>query len=1221
MSTVDDVYAALRDSPDRGIAFEKLMVRYFGLHPTLRQEYDQVCRWTDWEYNGGRPDTGVDLVAHRREDDSWTAVQCKNYESTTTLSKGDLDSFFTASGQGFDTPDGHRYFTNRIIISTTDRWGRNAEAAIEDQAVPVQRFGLAEIAEAPIDWDIAYPGSGAPVVVDMRERQRFALRPHQREAVDKVLAGFRTHDRGQLIMACGTGKTFTALRLAEEWAENNGGRARVLFCVPSLSLLAQSMREWTTHAELDLRCFAVCSDTKVTRAAEDIATYDLEIPVTTDGATLAERLRTRRRAAGLSVVFATYQSLQAVHGAQELGADDFDLVLCDEAHRTTGVTLAGEDPGQFVRVHDPEYIRARHRLYMTATPRLYDDEVKGAAAEHSAELASMDDEAVFGPEFHRLGFGTAVESGLLTDYRVLVLTVDQELAAAATQDLVEDDGTEIRLDDVARLIGCWNGLAGGFDAAARPMQRAVAFAVDIRASRRVAETFPRITAGKEPEVDARHVDGTMNALERGRLLQWLKAPVPDGECRVLTNARCLSEGVDVPALDAVMFLNPRSSTVDVVQSVGRVMRRSPDKDYGYIILPVGVPAGTSPAEALKDNRRFRVVWQVLNALRAHDERFNAVVNSVALEGREALQDTLRVDHLGEVAGGDDTDADAARQLALFSVEQWREAVYTRVVEKVGDRAYWEDWSADVADIASAQVTRIREILATAGPGLRARFDDFLAGLRANLNDAVTEDEAVSMLSQHLITAPVFDALFGDSDFARRNPVSRVMDGMVRALDDRRLESETEGLARFYESVRARASAVTSASGKQQVVKDLYERFFRTGFPRQADKLGIVYTPVEVVDFILRAADHVLREHFGRGLTDRNVHVQDPFTGTGTFIVRLLQSGLIRPEDLERTYREELWATEIMLLAYYVAAVNIEVTYNGLQAERARRAGLPEPGYAEFPGIVLGGHLPDVRGGGRAGPRRVRDELRARAAAARGADRGRRRQPAVLVGAAVRERLQREHPVPDARRAHPGHVRQAVGGGEQEQSLRLLRPGGPVGDGPDRGPRRRRLRVQRQLDRRRLLRRDAPVPRRGLLPGVRVQPAGEHAGGRGSPEEGEGERLRAGLAGHRRRPRGGQGPGAHRGVRDPLPRHRGLPQPRGEARARRRGGRGDAGVDPDRAGRVRGLDLPARRPLPRLAGARGEPGGTGDRMGLRAVLPRPHDREGRAVHRVLGGGAA
>lgn len=953
MSTVDDVYAALRDSPDRGIAFEKLMVRYFGLHPTLRQEYDQVCRWTDWEYNGGRPDTGVDLVAHRREDDSWTAVQCKFYESTTTLSKGDLDSFFTASGQGFDTPDGHRYFTNRIIISTTDRWGRNAEAAIEDQAVPVQRFGLAEIAEAPIDWDIAYPGSGAPVVVDMRERQRFALRPHQREAVDKVLAGFRTHDRGQLIMACGTGKTFTALRLAEEWAENNGGRARVLFCVPSLSLLAQSMREWTTHAELDLRCFAVCSDTKVTRAAEDIATYDLEIPVTTDGATLAERLRTRRRAAGLSVVFATYQSLQAVHGAQELGADDFDLVLCDEAHRTTGVTLAGEDPGQFVRVHDPEYIRARHRLYMTATPRLYDDEVKGAAAEHSAELASMDDEAVFGPEFHRLGFSTAVESGLLTDYRVLVLTVDQELAAAATQDLVEDDGTEIRLDDVARLIGCWNGLAGGFDAAARPMQRAVAFAVDIRASRRVAETFPRITAGKEPEVDARHVDGTMNALERGRLLQWLTAPVPDGECRVLTNARCLSEGVDVPALDAVMFLNPRSSTVDVVQSVGRVMRRSPDKDYGYIILPVGVPAGTSPAEALKDNRRFRVVWQVLNALRAHDERFNAVVNSVALEGREALQDTLRVDHLGEVAGGDDTDADAARQLALFSVEQWREAVYTRVVEKVGDRAYWEDWSADVADIASAQVTRIREILATAGPGLRARFDDFLAGLRANLNDAVTEDEAVSMLSQHLITAPVFDALFGDSDFARRNPVSRVMDGMVRALDDRRLESETEGLARFYESVRARASAVTSASGKQQVVKDLYERFFRTGFPRQADKLGIVYTPVEVVDFILRAADHVLREHFGRGLTDRNVHVQDPFTGTGTFIVRLLQSGLIRPEDLERTYREELWATEIMLLAYYVAAVNIEVTYNGLQAERARRAGLPEPGYAEFPGIVLG----------------------------------------------------------------------------------------------------------------------------------------------------------------------------------------------------------------------------------------------------------------------------
>lgn len=733
---------------------------------------------------------------------------------------------------------------------------------------------------------------------------------------------------------------------------------------------------------------------------------DPEVPVSTDGVEIAKRFASGKRAKGLNIVFSTYQSLPAVHEAQQAGLDEFDLVICDEAHRTTGVTLAGEEASNFTKIHDAAYIKAAKRLYMTATPRLFDEAVKGKAAEHSAELASMDDEAIYGPEFFRLGFGEAVDKGLLTDYKVLVMTVDESVAAEA---MARSENNQINLTLASAMIGAWNGLAkrsgalqgkkGGFDEGAGPMQRAVAFARDIKTSQQIAESFPALVATHQEllkehsvlsdvslhnvdlAVAAQHVDGGMNALERGTRLSWLESPAAEDQTRVLTNARCLSEGVDVPALDAVIFFNPRNSMVDVVQSVGRVMRKSEGKDYGYIILPVAVAPDVSPAQALNDNTRFKVVWQILNALRAHDDRFNAKVNSIALNEGDVKELPIEVDTVTnsrkklEDAEKDSvknpdtfTDStDITQQLALFSLEAWEEAMYTKLVDKVGTRTYWEDWADDVATIAENQITRIKALADGADASLRAEFDDFVEGLRNNLNDGITDDDAISMLSQHLITAPVFNALFDNHDFITHNPVAQVMEKMVAALSGANLDTETDSLEKFYESVRVRASEVTSASGKQQVIKELYERFFRKAFRKQSEALGIVYTPVEIVDFILRAADDVSREHFGRGLTDEGVCILDPFAGTSTFTVRLLQSGLIRPEDLARKYASELFATEIMLLAYYVSAVNIETTYNALMAEAALRDGAPEPEYVPFSNIALAdtfqiheeGDIPDL----------------------------------------------------------------------------------------------------------------------------------------------------------------------------------------------------------------------------------------------------------------------
>ena len=630
----------------------------------------------------------------------------------------------------------------------------------------------------------------------------------------------------------------------------------------------------------------------------------------------------------------------------------------------------------------------------------------------------MDDVETYGEELFRLGFGEAVSRSLLTDYKVLVLTVSEDQIADQMQSSLAQGG-DLTLDDAARIVGCWNALAkrsvdtADYGKDIQPMRTAVAFARDIKTSKRFASSFRnvaedyRLTLTDEPEVpelpddadgvdsdtpsqkrlgsvEVRHVDGSMNIMERTSLLSWLSgdlgAPAPTRQassaseseetsvsCRILSNARCLSEGVDVPALDAVMFLSPRKSQVDIVQSVGRVMRLAPGKQYGYIILPVAIPSGMSPEDVLSDNDTFRVVWEVLQALRAHDERFDAMVNKIDLN--QSKPDKIAIiDPFGAAADDSDSSSTPAHQQAAFdlgALGKWREAIYARLVQKVGSRRYWEQWAKDVAAIAARHRKRLAKRVQD--PEVAAEFERFLAALRANLNDSITSESAIDMLSQHLVTKPVFDAVFDGYDFAAENPVAQVMGRMLRVLDGSNLEAETEELEGFYESVRERCAGIDNAAGKQRVITELYERFFSLAFSKTAKSLGIVYTPVQIVDFILRSVDWLARTHLGRGITDEGVHVLDPFTGTGTFIVRLLQSGLISKADLARKYAGELHANEILLLAYYIAAANIEVTYRDLMRGDAPPAGGDESdpaqaGYTPFDGIVLADTFQMTEGG-------------------------------------------------------------------------------------------------------------------------------------------------------------------------------------------------------------------------------------------------------------------
>ncbi len=989
---------------DQGTAFEHLMVSYFQTEPCYKELYQNVQPYGTWAAEhlneldlGGATDAGIDLVATTFTGEHH-AIQCKNYAPDHTLQKKDIDSFFTASGK--------THFSNRIIVSTTDKWSKNAEDALEGQHIPVSKITLSDLENSVIDWTQYHIGEPP------KRKSRKSLRPHQQSALNAVSNGFaRGETRGKLIMACGTGKTFTSLRIAEHLA---GKGKRVLFLVPSLSLLSQTLREWTQDADLPLRNFAVCSDSEVGKYKKDddraiVRTSDLNYPATTNAKSLYQAASVLHNAEHMTVVYSTYHSIDVIHQAQaQYGLPEFDLIICDEAHRTTGATFDGDDESAFVRVHDSGYIKGAKRLYMTATPRIYGETAKTT---EGVVLYSMDDETHYGKEFFVLTFSQAVSDGLLVDYKVIVLAIEESHIQRRIQNLLTDGNNELKVDDAAKIVGCWKalskyGLSGEEGALYNPMRRAVAFCQVIEkeykgskhkvSSKLIAEMFQAVieeyqqaerTALLKQNPDlklppqltmtcqAEHVDGGMNAGEKESRLQWLKAPegLPENTCRILSNVRCLSEGVDVPALDAVLFLTPRNSQVDVVQSVGRVMRRAEGKQQGYVILPVVIPAGMEAEDALDKNENYKVVWQVLNALRAHDDRFDAMINKLEFNGKDtqkmeviAIADKIAPKAKkqssgdkarnkargGNAIGTPDTPAPVQETLQ-FEIGEIERALYAKIVKKCGNRHHWEDWAGDIAKIARTHIDSINAILENpANEAERTAFEAFAAELRDDLNNAVSDEEIVEMLAQHMITKPVFDALFSDYSFAEHNPMSRAMQKVLDLLQQKNLHKERNTLQSFYDSVHLRASGIETAEGKQKIVVELYDKFFRNAFPRMTERLGIVYTPVEIVDFIIKSVEDVLQHEFKSSLQDKGVHILDPFTGTGTFITRLLQSGIIPRDRLPEKYKSEIHANEIVLLAYYIAAINIESAYHGILAGNIDGNVSDDVPYVPFEGICL-----------------------------------------------------------------------------------------------------------------------------------------------------------------------------------------------------------------------------------------------------------------------------
>ncbi|GMC15536.1 DEAD/DEAH box helicase [Enterococcus faecalis] len=947
---------------DKGTLFEKIAQIYFKNEPTYKNLFSDVWLLNEVpeEYAIPKKDTGVDLVARNEATGELTAIQAKFYDNK--IYKRHIDSFLAELGKS--------YYSDGIIVYSLDSLSSNADEAINQLSKPVAQIGLSDLRNSQVDWESFIPSRPNEVKVKNVKKTR----PYQNEAIDLTIEYFKENDRGQLIMAPGTGKTFTSLKLVEKMAkQTNKETFNVLYLVPSIQLLSQTLIGWNNDTELSMHSFAVTSDRNASKKKNDdeLSAKDIGFPATTDSEKLLsnyKKIENNQR--DLTVVYSTYQSIEVLHEAQEKGFPEFDIIICDEAHRTTGAKALGEEASVFTRVHNNNYIKANKRLYQTATPKIYGTDAKQKAEDSSIILSSMDNKDIYGEEIFRLGFGQAVSNDILTDYKVMVLAVDEKVIQKDMQKVLSDSENGLDVDDVSKLIGVWNGLMkrSSVDKDAvfegKPMQRAISFINTINNSKKISSQFNEVVneylEGNESiqqSINVRHVDGMMNTLEKKEALDWLSEDFAEDETRVLSNVKFLTEGIDVPNLDAVIFLAPKKSQVDIVQAVGRIMRKFKNKEYGYIILPIVIPEGTTPESILDNNKKYEAVWQILNALRSVDERFSAMINKLELNRKKpenmdviGIGEAPSVEDVENSSKGNDNEQSSYQTALDLDWGEIENAIYAKVVKKVGDRRYLEDWSEDVAKIAQRHIEQITIMIKDKNSKTAIEFDKFLKSLQHNINESIDEKQAIEMLAQHLITAPIFEALFGEYSFVNNNPVSEAMDKIVEELSKfGGFNKEQDELKEFYDSVKLRAEGIDNAEAKQRIIITLYDKFFSKGFKETTQRLGIVFTPVEVVDFIVKSVDDVLKKHFGKAIEDEGVHILDPFTGTGTFIVRTLHylkdklaNGEITLADVTRKYTQELHANEIVLLSYYIAAINIESTFAEMNHEE----------YKPFEGIVL-----------------------------------------------------------------------------------------------------------------------------------------------------------------------------------------------------------------------------------------------------------------------------
>lgn len=901
-----------KNKSDVGTKFEILIKNFFLVDKHYRDRFDKVWMWSEYPDRDGH-DIGIDLVAKER-DGGLCAIQCKCYADNGSLDMKKVATFL-ASAINYD---------NKILVYTGENITNNAEKILKRHSC--KKIRKEDLEESSINWN-SFP--------KLHTKQSLKLHDYQTDALQNVLDGFKKHDRGKLIMACGTGKTLVSLHISEKLIGVSG---IILYLVPSISLIQQSMRSWSNNGNVKHRYMAVCSDGTV---GEGGSITELESPATTNEHELRQFLN-KKRDNSMTVIFSTYHSIKTVQKA--LFKKNVDLVICDEAHRTTGL----EEKSYYTTIHDDKKICAKKRLYMTATPKIYSEKIMKS---NEKKIYSMNDETKYGPEFHKLSFSDAVHKfKALSDFRIKIAIIPDELLNKKYHINLSTKEGMIPISEKTRMAAIWHGLLHPDDDESNEnlLQRVIVFFNRIDKSEMFAgerldpddndRSFSTIVKEYNNKigrnnikynVEVQHIDGKDNSHYRRERMKWLtKSNDKPYTCRLLSNARCLSEGVDVPALDGVVFADPRQSVVDVVQSVGRVMRKFDGKKYGYVILPVAIPSHISPHEAFKNNGPFKVVWQVLNGLLSHDDSLAREINKLILDKTSTSDD-------GD--GEDDGKKKKKPRISISVLDNYWEdkdtltnvmidQIKTKLVERVGDSHYYDKYGSHLGQVSKMVESHLRHNIKTS-PTKKLDLTKIHHELKKLVNSSVTQDETIRIISQHVILSRVFDDLFSN-EFISHNPISSVLDKMTKKIGIKNELKILEDVG-FYEDVAKEVENITNNKARQNFIKTIYGNFFKSVSKKETEQHGVVYTPVEVIDFIINSTQHILKKEFNLEFNDRSVKVLEPFAGTGTFITRLLESKLIT-DNLYEKYRQDLFANEMILLAYYIATVNIETTFTFLR---------------------------------------------------------------------------------------------------------------------------------------------------------------------------------------------------------------------------------------------------------------------------------------------------
>ncbi|WP_187929793.1 DEAD/DEAH box helicase [Helicobacter pylori] len=930
----------------KGSLFEKISKQFLQEHDSAN-EYESIELWGDWKLRGKERDRGIDMVITTASKE-YIAVQCKFHQNSISLN--DISTFLTQLQSGV----GEVRFKKGIIISSSHLTSEALKAIEQIRStgmdIDIDIISEEDFIYSRIDWEKFDP-TKTEDEIPLCDKKR--PRPHQTEAINATKEYFSDpkNKRGKLIMACGTGKTYTSLKIMEALDPKI-----TLFLAPSIALLSQTFREYAQEKSEPFYASIVCSDDKVGQSKnednDDINFSELPIKASTRLEDILSVYEKAQKENKRFIIFSTYQSALRIKEAQEAGLNGIDLIICDEAHRTVGAMYSSnerDDKNAFTLCHSDENIKATKRLYMTATPKVYSESSKAKAKESDNVIYSMDDADTFGEEIYTLNFERAIALDLLTDYKVIILAVRKENLSGVTNSVnkkisqLEAKGTKldkklINNEFVCKIVGTHKGLAKQDlivlddknkedndlknkedndlknKADTFVSQRAISFCKSINTSKNIKDSFETIMECYDEELKKKsfknlqikidHIDGTMNCEERLKKLENLNQFEPN-TCKVLSNARCLSEGVDVPALDSIVFFDGKSAMVDIIQAVGRVMRKAKNKKRGYIILPIALEESEiKNLDEAVNNTNFKSIWKVIKALRSHDP---------------SLVDEATFKEKIKIFGSDDgkKQNDEKTLFDTILLQDLADAVYNVMPTKLGDRNYWENFTKKTGNIARTLNNRLKMIFEK-NPEF---FHGFLDSLRENIHQGIKEEEALDMITSHIITKPIFDAIFGDNI---KNPIAKALDKMVQKLTTLGLEGETKDLKNLYESVKTEAARAKSQKSQQELIKNLYNTFFKEAFKKQSEKLGIVYTPIEVVDFILRATNGILKKHFNTDFNDQNITIFDPFTGTGSFIARLLskENNLISDEALKEKFLNHLFAFDIVLLSYYIALINI-----------------------------------------------------------------------------------------------------------------------------------------------------------------------------------------------------------------------------------------------------------------------------------------------------------